>query len=85
MVRQAHHPEQSRRINLKLQYPITKTGLKNERPTLSSTFIFFLFAISNFGNCGLFVICDLIFGISSNPVHQGTDGIQTDPVWCNKS
>ena len=25
MVRQAHHPEQSRRVNLKFQYPMTKT------------------------------------------------------------
>jgi hypothetical protein len=25
MVRQAHHPEPGRRVNLKLQYPMTKT------------------------------------------------------------
>ena len=25
MVRQAHHPEPSRRVNLKFQYPMTKT------------------------------------------------------------
>ncbi len=27
MVRQAHHPEPSRRVNLKSQYPITETRL----------------------------------------------------------
>jgi len=27
MVRQAHHPEQRRRVNLKFQYPMTKTGI----------------------------------------------------------
>jgi hypothetical protein len=27
MVRQAHHPEQRRRVNLKFQYPIFKTSL----------------------------------------------------------
>jgi len=45
----------------KAQIQMTKTGLKNERPT--SMFIFFLFVISNFGNCDLFAICDLLFVI----------------------
>jgi len=46
---------------------MTKTGLKNERPTRhrrASMFIFFLFVILNFGHWNFFDIWDLIFGIS---------------------
>ena len=60
MVRQAHHPEPSRRVNLKFEKSMTKTG----RPELR----FFKFVILNFGNWNLFDIWDLLFGIYNNPV-----------------
>jgi len=47
MVRQAHHPEPGRRVNLKCQYSNDQIAI----------------VISNLGDCNLFVVCDLFFGI----------------------
>jgi len=88
MFQKVQIPSTKFQINLKIQYSMTKTAVKNERPTSNfelptlnygrpSTFIFFLFVISNFGHWNLsfdfaqdgepvepFDIWDLIFEIS---------------------
>jgi len=66
MVRQAHHPEPGRRVNLKYQYSMTKTfGL--QRVSLDVPEVCACQRqpgqISNFGHWDLFDICDLGFVI----------------------
>jgi len=69
MVRQAHHPEPSRRVNLKFQSSMTKTDWESEqaiRTTISLTAVaifitIYRLVILDFGHCKLFDICDLQF------------------------
>ena len=74
MVRQAHHPEPSRRANLKFQYPMTKTftavvpyRCTNLCPPVIMPFAQMLadhvFGILNLGHWNLFDIWFLVLGI----------------------
>jgi hypothetical protein len=51
-------------INLKLQYPMTKTDELVKRQKTFLLKIIFAFGILNFGHCDLFEIWYLCFGIS---------------------
>ena len=75
MVRQAHHPEPSRRVNLKFQYPMTKTFTAVGRYRFAKLAVpvimpfgtnvdpDHLFGILNLGLWDLFEICFLMLGI----------------------
>ena len=75
MVRQAHHPEQSRRANLKFQFSMTKTfGLRLSpfavdiyavRTSIvrSKSNVRLKAAVSNFEFWSLGFVCNLLFGI----------------------
>jgi hypothetical protein len=62
MVRQAHHPEQGRRANLKFQFSMFKTLDFDTEGDRGSLYIS-LVRRRRIGHCDLFVIWDLSFGI----------------------